>query len=239
MIKLIFNTILYRPLYNALVLLYQFLSFHDLGIAIVLLTLFIRILLYPLSASSLRAQKKISELQPKINAIQKNHKDSKEKTEELLKLYRKEKINPFAGFLPLLLQLPILIALYRVFGKIQEIDPSLLYSFVSNSSSFNTSFLGILNLATPSAPLAFLAAILQYFQTKSIQTKSIQKKPKEGTPEISQMIQKQTLFIFPILTFFILFKLPSAIGVYLVATTLFSLGERWFIKKDKIKDKHA
>lgn len=226
MISLLFNTILYRPLFNALVLLYQFLPLHDLGIAIVLLTLFIRILLYPLSASSLKAQKKISDLQPKIDGIQKNHKDPKERTEELLKLYQKEKINPFAGFLPLFLQLPILIALYKVFWRIQEIDPSLLYSFVPNPVSFNTSFLGILNLATPSLPLAFLAAFLQYFQTKSIS-----KKPFKGDSEISQMIQKQSLYIFPLLTFFILFKLPSAIGVYLIATTLFSLGEQHFILK--------
>lgn len=219
MITWLFNTILYRPLFNALVLLYRYLAFHDLGVAIILLTIFIRILLYPLTANSLKAQKKISQLQPKIKEVQKKYKDPKEKTEKLLELYKKEKISPFAGLLPLLLQLPILIALYKVFWRIQEIDSSLLYSFVQNLSSFEPYFLGILDLTTPYIPLALLTAFLQYFQAKGARK---DKEIKKGS-EISQMIQKQSLYIFPLLTFFILFKLPSAIALYLITTTLFSL----------------
>lgn len=229
MISLLFNKILYQPLFNALVLLYQYLPWHDLGIAIILLTCFIRVILYPLSASSLRAQKKISQLQPKIKEIKKNYKDSKRQTEELLSLYQKEKINPFAGFIPLLIQIPLLIALYKVFLQgIQEINSSLLYSFVQNPGFLRPEFLGFLDLTLPSLSLALIASLLQFFQTKSLSEPGTS---KEGLgSDFSQMLQKQSLYVFPLLTFFILFKLPSAIGLYLVATTLFSIVQQELIK---------
>jgi len=227
MISEVFHEILYRPLFNALILLYQFLPFHDLGVAIILLTFLIRIVLYPLSTSSLKAQKKISNLQPKINEIQKKIKDSKEKTEAILKLYQKEKINPFGGILPLLLQIPILIALYRVFFQVQEIDPALLYGFVLNPGNLNPNFLGILNLINASLPLAILAGILQFIQAKAISTKST-----GADSDVSKMIQKQSLYIFPLLTFFILSRLPSAVGLYWITTIIFSLGEQRIIFKD-------
>lgn len=111
-----FNTILYQPLFNALIFLYQFLPGKDFGIAIIALTIIIRFLFYPLMAKSLKSQKIISDLQPKIQEIQQKYKNDREKQgKEMIKLYQKEKVNPFGGCLPLLVQLPILIALYRVF----------------------------------------------------------------------------------------------------------------------------
>ena len=139
-----FNTVLYKPLFNALVLLYQYLPGHDFGIAVIALTVFIRLLLHPLMMKSIRSQKALSELQPKIQEIQKNFKDDKQKqAEEMMFLYKKERINPFAGILPLFIQLPLLIALYRVFGSgFQTIETTTLYSFVSHPGAINPTFLG-------------------------------------------------------------------------------------------------
>lgn len=222
MISSIFNTILYKPLFNILILLYQYLAFGDLGLAIILLTIFIRILLYPLTAQSLSAQKKITELQPKIQEIQKKHKNEPGKGGlEILQLYQKEKINPSSGFLPLLLQIPILIALYKVFLDVSSIDPNLLYSFVSNPGFVKPSFFGILNLNQPSIFLAGLASITQFFQSKTLTTET-----RAQGSDLAQMMQKQGLYFFPVLTFFILLKLPAAIGLYWLATTLFSLVQQ-------------
>ncbi len=117
-ITAIFHAILYQPLFNALVLLYQYFPGHDFGIAVIILTVLIRILLYPLMFQSIKSQKILAELQPKIQEIQNKYKNDKEKqTKATMELYQKEKINPFGGCLPLLIQLPILIALFQVFSK--------------------------------------------------------------------------------------------------------------------------
>ena len=110
-----FNEILYRPLFNILVLLYNIIPGDDLGIAIIVLTIGIKLVLYPLNQKAIKSQKALQELQPKIKEIQKKYKDKTQQAEELLKLYKEAKINPFSGFLPLLIQIPILIALYKVF----------------------------------------------------------------------------------------------------------------------------
>jgi len=226
-----FNLILYQPLFNALLLLYQCLPGHDFGIAVILLTVLIRLVLYPLMVQSIRAQKVLSELQPKIQEIQQKFKDDKQRqTKETMALYQREKINPFGGCLPLLIQLPILIALYQVFWKgLQAGELSKLYSFVPRPEMIDPTFFGVVDLSQPSLVLAFLAGILQFIQTKMITPKTSQK--KDQMSQFSGMMQKQMLYFFPIFTVFILWRLPAAIGIYWVVTTLFSIAQQYLIYK--------
>ncbi len=228
----LFNTILYQPLFNALILLYAFLPGHDFGIAIIVLTLIIKLIFYPLGTQSIRSQKVLSDLQPKIQEIQKKYKNDKEQQMKLtMELYKKEKINPFSGCLPLLIQLPILIALYRVFWHgLQPSEMSYLYRFVPNPGSIDPTFLGIINLSAPNIILAILAGVLQFVQVKMVTPKS---QPKEGgkNMQFTDMIQKQTLYFLPIFTIFILWRLPSAIGLYWVAITIFSIIQQYLIFK--------
>ncbi len=130
----LFHEILYRPLFNALIFLYQYFSFHDLGIAIILLTIILRLILFPLFHKGAKDQAILQRLAPKIKEIQTNHKNDREKqSKALLDLYRQHKVNPFSGFLLLLVQLPILIALYRVFLNGFSVETlSNLYSFISS-----------------------------------------------------------------------------------------------------------
>ncbi len=236
-----FNLILYRPLFNALVLLYKYLPGHDFGVAVIVLTVIIRIVLYPLMVKSIKSQKILSELQPKIQEIQNKYKNDKERqTKEMMELYQKEKINPFGGCLPLLLQLPILIALYRVFW--QGLQPGAmvnLYSFIPNPGTIDSTFLGLINLAVPSLLLAFLAGITQFFQSKMLTPKT--QKAKEGgqMAQFSGMMQKQMLYFFPVFTVFILWKLPAAIGLYWIITSLFSILQQYLIYSPNIQSKNA
>lgn len=231
-----FHTILYQPLFNALILIYQYLPGQDFGIAVIVLTILIRVALYPLMVKSLKSQKALSELQPKIQEIQQKYKDNKEQqSKEMMVLYKNEKINPFGGCLPLLLQLPILIALYRVFWKgLSPESMGFLYSFVPNPGAINPSFLGLINMAEPNLILAFVAGITQFFQTKMLLPQ--QKTSKEKTDQMGQfsnMMQKQMLYFFPILTVLILWRLPSAIGIYWIVTAVFSIGQQYIIFKKK------
>jgi len=232
-LSIVFNEVLYRPIFNALVLLYQYLPGQDFGIAIIVLTCIVRLLLYPSTVKSIRSQKALQELQPKIKEIQNKFKKNKEEqAKAMMKLYKEKKINPLSGCLPLLAQLPMLIALFLVLrnlaGNSGSIDSSLFYSFVSHPGEINPMFLGILNLTTPSSILAVFAGIFQFIQTKMISAKT-NVSGKSG--DFSQMMQKQMLYFFPILTFLILLKLPSAIGLYWMTTTLFAIGQQYLTFK--------
>jgi len=227
----VFNNLLYQPLFNALILLYGYLPGHDFGIAVIILTILIRLLLHPLMAGSIKSQKALAGLQPKIQEIQEKFKsDQKKQAEELMLLYKKEKINPFAGFLSLFIQLPLLIALYRVFWKglqFQEIPQ--LYSFIPYPEIFNTTFLGIINLSEANTVLAVIAAVIQFIQMKTLtsSTKNLNKKGK--TNQFLEVFQKQTVFFIPFITFFFLLKLPAAIALYWTTTSLFSIGQQKFL----------
>lgn len=232
LLSTLFNTVLYQPLFNILVLLYFYLPGHDFGIAVIILTVLTRLIFYPLGNQAIRSQKVLSELQPKIEEIQKKYKENKaEQTKATLELYQKEKINPFSGCLPLLIQLPILIALYRVFWKgLQPEQMSYIYSFIPHPSMIDPNFLGLINLSKPNIFFAFLAGAFQFFQSKMTLPQS-QTKTKGATVQIGQMMQRQMLYIFPVLTVFILWNLPSAIGLYWIVTTIFSIIQQYFIFK--------
>jgi len=224
-----FNLVLYQPLFNILILLYTYLPGHDFGVAVIVLTLIIKLILLPTSLKAVRSQRIMADLQPKLKEIQEKYKDNKEKqSQEIFKLYQKTKTNPFSGCLPLLLQLPVLIALYQVFlkGFKNEILESTLYSFVPYSKSISLMFLGIIDLSQPNFFLALIAGILQFIQSKiSMPKKTSDKK------DTSQMIQSQMTYFFPLLTVFIVWKFGSIIGLYWITSTLFSIGEYYLITK--------
>lgn len=232
----LFGILLYHPLFNSLILLYDYIPGHDFGIAVILLTIIIRFILYPVSVKALNSQRAIQRLQPKIQEIQKKYKDNKEQlAKETLELYRKEKINPFSGLFLAIIQLPILIALYTVFWKgLNPEELSVLYKFVLNPGQINAVFLGIIDLSKPNFIFAVLAGVLQFFQTKMLTPPKITEKKNE--PDFSQMMQKQMLYIFPILTVIILLNLPSAIGLYWIVSGIFSIGQQYFLLKEKTQD---
>lgn len=227
----IFHSFLYQPLFNLLVLLYNYIPGHDFGIAIILLTLVIRFILYPLSVKAFESQRAIQKVQPQIQEIQKKHKDDKEKlAKETLEIYKKEKINPFSGLFLAFIQLPILIALYWVFWNgLRPEELNSLYGFVSNPGQINAMFLGMIDLSKANAILAVLAGITQFYQTKMLMPKPGPK--KEGGPDFSQIMQKQMLYFFPAFTVIILLNLPSALGLYWTVSGAFSIIQQYFLLK--------
>ncbi len=232
-----FNFILYQPLFNLLILLYQYLPGKDFGVAIICLTLLIKIALYPLGIKAIKIQRTLQKLQPQIKEIQEKYKKDKQKqTSEMLGIYKKEKVNPFAGLFVSLVQIPILIALWQVFwGGLQPEKLTALYSFVAPPQSIDPTFLGVLNLGQPSVILAIFAGIGQFLQTKTIIPASSNapagKPQQKTTPDFSKMMEKQMLYFFPVFTVFILWKLPAAIALYWLVTALFSTVQQYFFLK--------
>ena len=229
-----FYVILYQPLFNALVFLYNSVPGHDFGLAIIILTLVIRFILYPLSVKSVNSQRALQKLQPQIQEIQKKYKDDKEgQAREMLLLYKQEKINPFSGLLLAIIQLPILIALYRVFWNgLNPSELSTLYAFVANPGQINALFLHLIDLSKPNFVLAIIAGATQYFQAKMLTPKvdkNADDKGKKGS--ISSAMQKQMTYFMPVFTVIILIGLPSALGLYWIISSLFSIIQQHLVFK--------
>lgn len=229
----IFNEFFYRPLFNALIFLYNNFSFGDLGIAIIVLTILIRIILLPLFYKSAKDQMIMKRLAPKIKEIQENHKDDKGKqSKAIMEIYREHKVNPFSGFLMILIQLPILIALYSVFLKeiTAESLNHYLYSFIFKSEIINRQFLGLVDLNKRNLIIVVLASLAQYFQGKLSLPKN-GKSIKDLSP--AEAIGRQMIFVAPALTFVFLysFGLPSAVGLYWLTTSVFSVIQQIAINK--------
>lgn len=237
MIKL-FNLILYQPLLNLLVWLYNILPGHDLGLAIIILTIIIRLILWPLSQQSVKAQKSLQELQPKLKDLQRKYKNDKQKLAmATMQLYRENKINPFASFIPILIQLPILIAVYQVFWKGLKATELSLYSFIHNPGTLNVLAFGFLDLAKPNLILAIITGIVQYWQTKML----VQKKPpqefvkKDGAKDENMMVvmNRQMSFMMPAFTIFIGITLPSGLMLYWLIGLLLTILQQKIVFRSK------
>lgn len=236
----IFNAIVYQPLYNIIVFLYNVVPGHDFGVAIILATVFLKLLMVPLSKKQIETQKRLQEMQPKIKEIQNKHKDNKEKqTKELMEFYKKNKANPFSGCLPMIVQLIFLIAIYRIIINISNaglnVQAEKLYPFVANPGQIHQYFLGVVDLLKASPALAVLAASAQYFQTKMLM-KSQPSAPQQNNSskaDFSQIMNKQMLYMGPILTLFIGFKFAAGLALYWLVSTLFMIVQQYYLTRDK------
>jgi len=228
----IFNELLYRPLFNLLIGIYNLIPGHDFGVAVIILTVLIRVILMPLSIKALVSQKNIAKIQPQLKELQKKFKDNKEAlTRETMALYKTYGVNPLSGCLPLLIQIPILFALYSTF--INGFKPetlNLLYGFVQNPGSIKLVAFGFLNISSKNYILALLAGVFQFIQSKkSIATTSAV--PSGDKKDFTQAMNKQMLYFLPIFITIIAWNLPAGLTLYWVATTLFSIFEQFYIAK--------
>lgn len=240
-IKDILKVILYKPLFNVLIFFIWLIPGNNVGVAIILLTVIIRLILYPSQKKSIESQKQITEIQPELEKIKKKYaNDQQAQAQAQMALYQKYKINPFSSCLPLLIQLPILFILYRVFTIGLTTDRfDLLYSFAPRPEIINTMFLGI-NLADPNIILAILAGVLQFIQTRqmsAVQPKPQENKKKKSTGPEAMMgdFSKQMMYIFPIFTVIIAIRLPGALALYWIITTLFMIIQQKIVYSSKTK----
>lgn len=237
MFSQIFNAVFYQPIFNLFVGLYNIIPGHDVGVVILILTVLIRLLVYPLTKSSLKSQKAMQELQPKMDAVRKEYaNDQQKQAQALMELYKNNKVNPFSSCLPLLIQLPILIALYMVLNTgLTSSDLSRgLYSFVLNPGPINPISFWFLNMAKPNIILALLAGLAQYWQAKMMFRSQPPKVAGAKDESMTAMMNKQMLYMMPVMTVVIGFSLPAGLTLYwLFSTLLMGLQQLYMFKKDK------
>ena len=232
----IFTIFFYQPILNLLVLLYNIVPFHDFGVSVILLTIIIKLIFWPFGSKAIKSQKALQDLQPKIDEIKKNYKEDKvAASQAIMDLYKKNQVNPFSSCLPLLIQLPFLWAVFRVFRAGVASNLDLVYPFIYRPETINTFAFGFIDLGSPNVYLALLAGAAQFWQAKMMNTK----KPPVQSPgakdeKMLTIMNRQMLFVMPAVTVFIGMSLPGGLTLYWFIITLFTAIQQLIVfKKNK------
>jgi len=220
----LFETILYQPIFNLFVALYTLIP--DVGAVVFILTVAIKGGLYPLTKSSLQAQQGLKKIQPKLKKIKEKYDDQQKVAEKTMELYKEHDVNPLSSCLPILIQIPVFIALYWVLRNgLGTSDFHLLYSFVPNPGHINPVSMGLVDLGkSGNVILAALAAIAQYLQTKMMNPGASQQTQQEGEEgaekaNMMSMMTKQMKYVMPFMMFFIGYTLPAGVALYIFFST--------------------
>ncbi len=233
--SLLYTEVLWRPLFNGLVFFYNILPGHDLGVAIIALTIVMRLVLAPLLWKAQAAQKKMALIQPELKRVKEKHQGDKEaQSKALMELYATHGVNPFSGCLVLLIQLPILIALFQVFNSgLDAVSLGYTYGFFSRPEVFNSVAFGFLDLTKGALWLGVIAAATQFFQTK---LSAPPPSPDGGTGgDFAKALQWQTTYFFPLLILLWSYSLPAALTLYWTAMNLFGIVEQLILRGEAKK----
>ncbi|MFC1595272.1 YidC/Oxa1 family membrane protein insertase [Patescibacteria group bacterium] len=232
MISFVFNEIFYKPLLNILIFFTDILPGNSLGLSIILITILVRFIIFPFTHKMMRTQSALKDLEPQIKKIKEDNKGKKEEeAKALMDLYKQHGISPFSGFFMLLIQLPLLISLYKIFMNNVALNlPEGLYSFVHYPPAVNGIFLGI-DLSVPNVALAALAGVSQFFQARLASGKSKKEKNKKGPQDFQSIMKTQMVFVFPVMIFFIGLKFSAALALYWTVMNLFAIVHETIVKK--------
>ena len=233
MIGHIWNIVLYQPLLNALAFLVSIIPRGDVGIAGIVLTLLVKVILFPLSRKSIESQAQMNILTPELNKIKASGASKEEQAKLTFELYKQHKTNPFSGCLLLLIQIPIILALYYVFSKGIKFDSVLFYPFVHIPSHINMVFLGFLDLTKRSFILAVVAGLSQYLQAYYMPKPPV---PVSGasaslSDSFAKSMNMQMKYVFPFIIAFIALSISGAVVLYWITSNLFMVGQQIYIKK--------
>ena len=232
----IFTAIFYQPIYNVLVFLMTLLPWADAGVIIIICTVIVRLVLFPLSQKSIRTQLKMKEIGPELEALKVKYKDDKqEQAKQTMAFYKKQGVNPFAGFFAILIQFPIIISLYSIFrsGGISKVDPSLLYSFVhSPNHVVSMIFLGVISLTSKNLIFAILAGVTQFFQAQIITPPPPAPVPGQKSlgNDLARSMTFQSKYVFPIIIFFIAYAVSAAVSLYWIVSNVFSICQELYVR---------
>lgn len=239
----LWNILIYKPLYNALVGLIDILPGANIALAVIILTIFVRTLMLPLNKKSIKSQMAMKEIEPELSKIKKNYPDRQIQAQKTMALYKEYGVNPFSGCLVVLIQFPIIIALYLVFTKGINggaIDSSLLYSFIKIPNEVGLNFLGI-KITENNLIVAVLVAISQYFSLKQIN--DINKPKKEAiidpnekvdfAQEFSKNMSKNMTYTLPVIIGIVSYQVSVAVALYFLTSNIVSIVQQTLMLRKK------
>ena len=230
-----FHTLFYEPVYNLIVVILTVVPLHDIGAAIVIVTLIVKGLLLPLNLSALRTQYMMKKIEPEMKKIKElQKKDPQAASKQMIDLYKKDKINPFSSLFAMILQIPIFFALYFVFSKGLFSDPNSLYSFISFPETLHTQAFGLFDVTQKNIFVAFLAGVSSYFLAQR-QTQGMGDSKKKDEEESFQehfmkSMRIQMLYVLPVIITFSAAFLPAALALYWLVSNIASYGLDVYMK---------
>lgn len=232
-------TVFYNPIYNALIWIMSNITMGDIGFAVIVLTIFVRLVLFPISKKSVRSQIMMKHLAPQLAQLKKDYPNKEEQAKKTFELYKQYNVNPFSGCLFVLIQLPIIFALYYVFYKGLDFGSiERLYSFVHLPLSINEMFLGFVNVnVNHNIILALLAGITQFIQgylASPIKDKNAEEKDKKDKTFQEQMAESMAInikYVLPVFIAIISYQLSAAIAIYWVTSNLCTILQEWYVRK--------
>jgi YidC/Oxa1 family membrane protein insertase len=235
MIHGLWNTFLYQPLLNALAFLVSIIPGADLGIAIIVLTIIVKLVLFPLSQKALENQAAMNLLTPELEKVKKSGASKEEQAVLTFELYKKHKVNPLSGCLVMIPTLIIIIALYRVFYSGISFDPKLLYSFVHVPQHVNMIFLGIVNISKKSVVLAILTAASQYLQAYFMPQPNLSSSENSLQNSLAKSMNMQMKYVLPFFIGFIAYIGSGVVALYFITSNIFAVGQQIYVRKTEKK----
>ena len=235
MITQIWDVALYKPLLNILAFLVSVVPWGDLGLAVVILTIIVKTALFPLSQKSIESQAKMNLLAPELKKIKESGLSKEEQAKKTFELYKIHKTNPFSGCLLILVQIPIIFALYYVFYKGINFDGTYLYSFIKVPENINTNFLGLIDISAKNLLiLSILTGVSQFFQAYFM-PKPIISGEKNGSfqDSFAKSMNMQMKYVFPFIVAFISYSLSGAVALYWITSNIFAIGQQLYANKKK------
>lgn len=238
----IWHSFFFDPIYNGLVFFIDVVPGGDVGIAIILTTAVVKIVLLPLSLKVAVMQKMMKELEPRLKEIKEQFKDNREEmARKTMDVYREAGLNPFASILLLFLQIPIVIALYLAVSKgggvqLPAINTELLYAFVPVPETVNMLFVGMIDMAGKSLPLAILAGVFQFIHAQMSMPKPEPR--KEGAEpnlkeDFARSMNMQMRYVMPVIIGVVAYTISAAIGLYFVVSSLAAIAQEQIVKKHR------
>jgi len=238
----IWHTFFFDPVYNGLIFFIDTVPGGDIGIAIILITIVVKLLLLPLSLKAARTQRLMRILDPKLKEIKKKFKDKREEqARAMMEAYREAGLNPFASIFLVLIQIPIIIALYLSVSRgggvpLPDINIAVLYSFIPEPETVNMMFLGLVDMAAKSLPLALLAGFSQYVHAQlSIPKPEAKKDGAEPNfkEDFARSMQTQMRYVMPLIIFFVAYTISASIALYFTVSNIVAIAQEFVVRRER------
>lgn len=238
----LFNTFIYEPIYNALALIVTTIPGGDVGVAIILLTIVIKLALFPLSLSAIRTQVLMREIDPQLKKIKKDFENNREElARRTMALLKEKKVNPFASIFLILIQIPVILGLYFVFslnGAGSGFNPDVLYSFVSLPENASFMFLGLVDLTGKSFLLAAAVAVTQFYNARLMMPMTPQGDEGSLQHDLAKSMNLQMRYVFPIVMGVVAYIISAAIALYFLISNLFQLFQELYVKRSRVQEEN-
>lgn len=224
------KTIIYEPLYNALILILN-IPYLDAGLAAIILTILVKIILFPVSKKATITQVKMRAVGNELKEIKEKYPDKETQALKVMEFYRKHKLNPFGSILGIIIQIPIVYSLYHIFlySGLPTVDLEMLYSFIP-TPTISMNFLGLIDISKKSIILALLASVSSFFQMH-LANKDEGPVGQNQSQDLSKMVMKQMKYTFPVIVLLISWKISGVVALYWFVSNIAGIVQDKIIKR--------